>query len=203
MIYHLSSTAFAFGNFHFWHYGKNGKTATCLTPGIRDFGHGFGKIGRDAHNLWLLNDLISKKTKAVAISHRGTTMWLTNSWTKIGDDKIWESNEVKLWGVTVDNKLKFDSHIVNICFKANQKLSVLSRLPSLLIFDTKWILFKVFFESQFKYCPLIWMFCSRKSNDRINKLHERDLRLIYDDYKTSFSDLLAIDGSFTIHHTNV
>ena len=38
---------------------------------------------------------------------------------------------------------------------------------------------------------------------RINKLHERDFRLIYDDYKTSFSDLLAIDGSFTIHHTNV
>ena len=87
-------------------------------------------------------------------------MWLTNSWTKIGDDKIWESNEVKLWGVTVDNKLKFDSHLVNICFKANQKLSVLSRLPSLLIFDRKRILFKVFFESQFKYCPLIWMFCA-------------------------------------------
>ena len=34
-----------------------------------------------------------------------------HSWAKISDDKIWESNEVKL---------KFDGHIANICFKANQ-----------------------------------------------------------------------------------
>ena len=47
-----------------------------------------------------------------------------HSWAKIGDDKIWESNEVNLLGVAIDNKLKLDSHIANICFKANQKLSV-------------------------------------------------------------------------------
>ena len=63
--------------------------------------------------------------------------------------------------------------------------------------------FKSFFQSQFKYCPLILMFCSRKSNNRINKLHERALRLVYDDYKTSFLELLAIDGSFTAYHTNI
>ena len=47
------------------------------------------------------------------------------------------------------------------------------------------------------------MFCSRKSNNRINKLHERALRLVYDDYETSFLELLAIDGSFTAYHTNI
>ena len=49
-------------------FGPMGKTATCLIP---------RKIGRDAHNLQPLNGLISKKKKAVAISHQGTTMWLT------------------------------------------------------------------------------------------------------------------------------
>ena len=126
-----------------------------------------------------------------------------HSWQKIGDDKIWKSNEVKLLGVTIDSKLKFDSRIANSCFKANQKLSVLSRLAGLLAFDRKRILFKAFFESQFKYCPLIWMFCSRTANNRIEKLHEQALRLAYDDCETSFSDLLAIDGSFTVHHTNI
>ena len=38
------------------------------------------------------------------------------------------------------------------------------------------------------------------TNNRINKLLERTLRFAYDDYKTSFSDLLAKDGSFTVHH---
>ena len=42
-----------------------------------------------------------------------------HSWAKVGDDKIWESKEVKLLGVAVDNKLKFDSHIANISFKVN------------------------------------------------------------------------------------
>ena len=53
-----------------------------------------------------------------------------HNWAKIGNDKIWESNEVKLLDVTIDNKLKLNTHIANICFKANQKLSVLSRLAS-------------------------------------------------------------------------
>ena len=56
---------------------------------------------------------------------------------KPNTDKVWESNEVKLLGVTVDNKLKFVSQIENVCFQANQKLSVLSRLASLLSFDKK------------------------------------------------------------------
>ena len=83
-----------------------------------------------------------------------------HSWSQIGDDKIWKSNEVKLLGVTINNKRKFNSHIANIFFKANQKLSVLSRRAGLLAFDRKRILFKVFLESQFNHCPLSWMFVS-------------------------------------------
>ena len=88
----------------------------------------------------------------------------------------------------------FDSHISNICFKANQKLSVLSRSAGLLTFDRKPIIFKAFFESQFKYCHLIRVFCSRTANNRIDKLHEQALRLVYDDYETLFSDIITIDG---------
>ena len=65
------------------------------------------------------------------------------------------------------------------------------------------LLFKSFFESQFKYCPLTWRFYSRKTNNRINKLHERALRLAYSDYKSRFEDLLTKDGSFSVHHYNI
>ena len=44
------------------------------------------------------------------------------------------------------------------------------------------------------------MFCSRSSNNKINKLHETALRIVYDDYN---SKLLTKDGSFTIHHKNI
>ena len=47
------------------------------------------------------------------------------------------------------------------------------------------------------------MFCSRRSKNKTNILHERAIRLVYDDYETSFSDWLVIGGSFTVHHTNI
>ena len=64
-------------------------------------------------------------------------------------------------------------------------------------------MFKTFFESQFKYCPLTWMFYSRTTNNKINKLHERTLTLVYDDYTSTFDELLEKDNSFTVHHYNI
>ena len=47
------------------------------------------------------------------------------------------------------------------------------------------------------------MFHSRKANNKINRLHERALRLIYNDYNSSFDQLLEKDGSVSIHHRNI
>ena len=65
------------------------------------------------------------------------------------------------------------------------------------------MLMKAFIESQFGYCPLTWMFHSRTLNNRINKLHERALRLVYKDTHLTFEELLHKDNSFSIHHRNL
>ena len=119
---------------------------------------------------WSENNYMKLNTDECLLLVSGTKY--EHNWAKAGDDKIWEGNEVKRLGVIIDNKLKFDSHIANISLKAKEKPSVLSRLMRLLTFDRKRILFKAFFESQFKCCLLIWMLCSRRANNRINKLHE-------------------------------
>ena len=64
-------------------------------------------------------------------------------------------------------------------------------------------LYKVFIESQFKYCPLTWMFHGCKTNYKIKRLQERALRLIYNDSISSFEELLSKDGTFTIHEQNI
>ena len=56
-----------------------------------------------------------------------------------------------------------------------------------------------FIESQFSYCPLIWMFHSRTLNNKINRLHEKALRIMYGDYTSKFESLLEKDSSFSIH----
>ena len=47
------------------------------------------------------------------------------------------------------------------------------------------------------------MFCSRRLNHKINKLHERALRMAYNDYNSSFEDLLDKDCTVTIHKRNL
>ena len=47
------------------------------------------------------------------------------------------------------------------------------------------------------------MFYSRTTNNKIYKLHERALRLAYDDYVSIFEELLEKDNSFTVHHYKI
>ena len=124
-------------------------------------------------------------------------------WIKVGGELIWESSDEKLLGVTIDNNLNFNLHLKNLCKKVGAKVTALARIVKLLPFYRKRILLKTFVESQFSYCPLIWMFCSRQINRKINHIHERALRLVYDDYTVSFEELLKQDKSVSIHHRNL
>ena len=61
-----------------------------------------------------------------------------------------------------------------------------------------------FITSQFSYCPLVWMLHSRTMNNKINKIHEKTLRLVYKDEKNlSLDDLLKKDKSVSIHQRNL
>ena len=55
-------------------------------------------------------------------------------WTKLNRDIVWESNDVKLLGITLDNNLKFDKHASVICSKANRKVSALTRVAKFILF---------------------------------------------------------------------
>ena len=65
------------------------------------------------------------------------------------------------------------------------------------------VIMKSFIMSQFSYCNLVWLCLSRTLNNKINKLHEKALRPVYDDRQSTFEELLNIDKSVTIHHRNL
>ena len=47
------------------------------------------------------------------------------------------------------------------------------------------------------------MYCSRQMNRKINHIHERALRLVYNDYSSTFNQLLIKDNTVSIHHRNI
>ena len=60
-----------------------------------------------------------------------------------------------------------------------------------------------FFKAKFNYCPVIWMFHSRSLNNKIYRLHERYLLIIYNDKRSTYEELLGKDNSVLVHHNNI
>ena len=149
--------------------------------------------------------------------------WVTNNALKANPDKfhllsnstdenisinvdnfqIFNSQSEKLLGISIDKNLKFDEHVSRLCKRASQKLHALARVSNFMNTEQRGKVMKAFISSQFGYCPLVWMFHSRTLNNRINKIHERALRIVYQDDYSSFDQLLTKDNSFTIHERNI
>ena len=123
--------------------------------------------------------------------------------TKVDSADIENSQSEKLLGVTLDSDLNFEKHINNICGKAKAKLSALSRVAPYMNFEKKKTLMNAFFKAQFNYCPLVWMLHSRRLNNKINRLHERCLRVVHNNNQSTLQELLDLDNSVSIHHKNL
>ena len=89
--------------------------------------------------------------------------------------KLPRNCEEKILGIINDDELKFDPHIRSMSKKAAQKLEVLDRISSVFDPEKKKLVFNAVIKSHFSYCPLIWMFSSRRSNNLINRIHERSV----------------------------
>ena len=114
----------------------------------------------------------------------------------IGPFEIKNTNCEKLLGIKVDSRLNFNEHLDGIIKKASRKINALSRIIPFMNISKRRILMNSFFNSQFNYCPLVWMFDSRSINNKIN-------RFVYNDFKSSFKNLLEKDGTVSIHVKNL
>ena len=122
---------------------------------------------------------------------------------KIVELDVKSSMEEKLFGVKTDAVLSFENYVSSLCRKESQNLYALAKVVNFMDLAKRKSLKKAFITSQLNYCPLTWMFHSRQLNNRINKVHERALRLVYKDNKLTFNDLLKLDNSVTIHQRNL
>ena len=109
-------------------------------------------------------------------------------------------SSVKLLGITIDSRLKFDQHVAKLCQIANNALSrdsnYLSEKQSLLLYNS-------FIMSQSNYCPLIWMFCGKVANNDLNHTHKRALRILFNYYTSTFYELLCRGKECIIYQKNL
>ena len=171
---------------------ETGKCLECVLKNLED----------DAHILlkWFNDNYLKMNADKC---HLLVPKHIDSVFLKLNGEIIKGEASVKLLGLTVDSKLDFNEHVSNLCKKASQKLHALARIAPYIDNQKLKILMKAFIESQFNYCPLLWMFHNRSMNNRINRIHERALRIAYRDYESSFAHLLEKDNSVSIHERNL
>ena len=118
---------------------------------------------------------------------------------QVGQTNIKCDDNVTLLGINLDYMLKFDTHVSEICKKASQQLAVFKRLGRFLTKQGKLIIYNSFIASNFSYCPLAWHFCSVSSTNKLEKVQERALRFINNDYSSSINDLLKSTNTQPLH----
>ena len=122
---------------------------------------------------------------------------------QLGGSLIQRSDCEKILGIKIDCKLNFDEHVKIFCSKAKNKLRALVRATPYMSVEKKKMLMNSFFKPQLNYCPLVCTAVIRMNNNIIKHLHERCLRLIYNDKNSSYEEILTKDGSVSIHHRNI
>ena len=83
------------------------------------------------------------------------------------------------------------------------KISAFRRIRHFISFQKAKLIQNAFVLSMFRYCPLIWVFCSKTLNNIISKTHKKSLKVLYNIEEASLTELLAIDKSDTIHTQNL
>ena len=148
---------------------------------------------------WLpLNQMIGNADKCQLITNKKGNFSIT-----IKDEVVSNSETAKILGVTFDSALSFEPHIRQICRIGNSKLNAIARMSRFLNVQQRLKILNAFFCSQFKYCPLVWMFHSRHLGKKIDRMQERCLRIVFSDETSSFQELLVLGRGITLHQRNI
>ena len=93
----------------------------------------------------------------------------------IESKRVKSRSEVKLRGITINDKLSFTTHIENLCSTTSNRLRALAKIRKFSSLEQARSLSEAYIISTFTYCPLIF---SKTANSRINKIHKRTLCVI-------------------------
>ena len=105
---------------------------------------------------------------------------------KIDDHIIKQCQQVKLLGVTIDSRLRFDKYILELCCKVNKKVSALFRIRNYLDNNQANILCETTVLANLNY----------------NRTHKRALWVLHKDNNLTFDKCLMKEAGITIHEKN-
>ena len=87
--------------------------------------------------------------------------------------KINAQESVKLLGILIDDKLKFDKHIEILCKNAARQINILYRFTGIFNFKERELIHNTYVMSNFNYCPIVCHFCGKVNATKMEKNQKR------------------------------
>ena len=97
---------------------------------------------------------------------------------------------VKLLGVKIDDRLSFDDLISSICLRVSYQINGLRRITKYMTIENRISIYNAFLSANFTYCNTVWHFCSNRSLYMLEKVNKKTLRVVLNDYVSTYRDLL-------------
>ena len=107
----------------------------------------------------------------------------------VQDNVFIPSDHIRMLGITLDDSLKFDLHISDVCKKAARQINTLKQISKFLTQYSRKSIYRSFIAANFNYCPISWIFFGKKIASKLEKLQERALRFVFCDQNSSYDDL--------------
>ena len=116
------------------------------------------------------------KTKSMTIAtrqkHQLSPLPLDLVLNRAKTDQVWEH---RLLGITIDNKLRWDSHTNNVCKTVSRQVFLLSKLRYIVDIDTRKLFFNAHIKPHIDYASVVWDGCSDVLKKRLNSLKQIQL----------------------------
>ena len=175
-------------------------TITVWASSIRELINILESESEIAINWYENNEMIVNpdKFQAIIINRHGNHDPVNQHQLKFNEFEITSKNSVSLLGLEIDDKLSFDSHIHSLIKKSAGQLNYLISKKHCLDLEARKILIESFIMANFNYCPLVWLFCSKKLTTKQESIQKRALRFLHDDYESDYEHLLTLSNKPTM-----
>ena len=118
---------------------------------------------------------------------------------KVHATEILATNSISILGVELDQKLKFNIHVDEICSQTGKQINALKRIKHHLEKDSKMTIYNSYINCNFNYCSVIWMFANQSTLDKLERTNKRALRFVTNKGHISYEEMCRQEKQLNIY----
>lgn len=148
---------------------------------------------------WFKDNMMKANPEKFQIMFLGRGTKNKNEYISLNDTKIYTTDSINILGLELDENLNFTKCIQSICSKVSKQINALIRIKNDLDMDSRKTIYNSYVVSNINYCCTVWMFTGRSNLRNLNKVNERALRMVYNDYSSDYKTLLCKHDNLDVY----